>query len=193
MIFSIRLLILVLASASIPASAQQSSPSTIGLRGMISAKAMISPSGHGLTTNNVEGVTARLMREGDERIKIHLAGIPQSNNTAINVLLLLRANAAFELQSFLLTSADAPAISASVASFRATGPAVVAGAIESIRTEASQIDLSAAPSVIATGSRISRGPASLSTNAVEIELLFEAIPNGAGHWSADIMVLISVR
>jgi hypothetical protein len=193
MVFAFRLLMFALACGPIAAIAQQSGASATGLRGVASAKATLSPSGDGRAFISGDGVRVNLAPEGDERLRIHLAGTPQSHDRAVIVRLLLRSNSAFELQSLLLRSSDSPQISISVTSFRPTGPAVVAGAIDSITTRAPQIDLSETTSVIATGSRISRGPASLATNAVEIELRFEARPVASGAWLADIIVLVSAR
>jgi hypothetical protein len=179
------LLTLLWAFTSVQASAQQ----TATLRGSINAKATVSPAAQALTAYG-GGVTASLARAGDERINIHLTGTPESNNNVFIARLLLRTNAAYELQSFLFSSSGTPPINASVTAVRPTGSAVVAGAIEGIRSPQSQINLSTSPSVLVTGPRISRGNASLSTNAIEIELRFEATAAMTDNWTADVAVII---
>lgn len=184
--------LLLLASSFAPAIIAAQQPDTVlSLRGIVNAKRMMSPAS--LDSTDHSGVTAQLIRNNDAIVLLRLDGRPKSQNSIIKARVLLRSNADYEIHASLPSPVNAPQINISVVSYQSTGSAVAPGALASISAQTSPINLTSAPAFLATGSRISRGPASLTTNAIEMEFKIEAAVAAPVSWSADVIIEIAAR
>jgi hypothetical protein len=182
---SICLLFLVLGFSPFGALAQQSG--SVYLVGRISPIATLAP----LRAEGVGNVRAQLVSAGPNRVIANLSGWLDSQSSQVVVTLLMRSNASYELRAALEPAAAPPAVSISVEGARATGEMVVQGAMSSTRMLSAAANLSSADLLIATGSRISRGPLASPSNAIEIGVRLEVASGAPQHWSADIVFTIA--
>ncbi|HET9529767.1 MAG TPA: hypothetical protein VFQ92_05405 [Blastocatellia bacterium] len=136
-------------------------------------------------------LSAQLIVIDKSNLMVSLAGSSASADSRVRLRLLMRTNTAYELRAAASNAERAPDITVSVGSIHATGSGVIPLAVSGTRSITSAVGLTGEPVVLASGPRISKGPASSPRNAIEIEILLEIGTNTSDGWSRDVLIAIT--